>query len=95
MQYITKQIEICRCELSEYKQFEHLHYLQGICKGASCFEFKINGDIGAFASLLALPLKGHRNALIFHRIVILEQFQGLGLSNMIVNLLGGIFKAHP
>lgn len=94
MKFVNQRIEVCRCEREAYDQFEHLHYLRGgICKGASCFLFRINGDIGAFASLLALPLKGHRNALIFHRIVVLEQFQGLGLSNVIVNLLGGIFKA--
>ena len=93
MQFISKKIEVCRCERSEYEQFEQLHYLKGICKGASCFIFKIDGVVGAFASLLAMPLREHTNALIFHRIVVLEQFQGLGLSSMIVNLLGGIFKA--
>ena len=93
MEFISKQIEICRCETSDYTLFERLHYLKGICKGSSCFLFKIDGVVGAFASLLALPLRGRTNAVIFHRIVILEQFQGLGLSSMIVNLLGGIFKA--
>ncbi|MDE7438430.1 MAG: hypothetical protein K2M93_08090 [Muribaculaceae bacterium] len=94
MQFVTEQIEICRCERREYDKFESLHYLKGICSGASCFMFKINGVIGAFASLLSMPMKGRGNALIFHRIVVLRQFQGLGLSSMIVNLLGGIFKAE-
>lgn len=94
MKFVNQRIEICRCEREAYNQFEHLHYLKGgICKGASCYQFKINGKIGAFASLLAMPFKGHCNALIFHRIVVLEPFQGLGLSTLIVNLLGGAFKS--
>lgn len=94
MKHVNQKIEICRCERKEYAQFEHLHYLQGgICKGASCFLFRINGEIGAFASLLSMPIKGHTNALIFHRIVVFEKFQGMGLSSMIVNLFGGVYKS--
>lgn len=95
MRFVNQRIEVCRCEREAYNQFEHLHYLKGgICKGASCYLFKINGKIGAFASLLAMPFKGHCNAFIFHRIVVLEPFQGLGLSTLVVNLLGGAFKSE-
>ena len=92
MLYLTKQIQICRCERSEYDIFENLHYLRGICKGATCFLFKVDNEVAAFASLLALPMKSHIDALIFHRIIVLQQYQNLGLSSLIVNLLGGIYN---
>lgn len=92
MLYLTHSITICRCERSEYDLFESLHYLRGICKGATCFLFKVDNEVAAFASLLALPMKNHTDALIFHRIVVLQQYQNLGLSSLIVNLLGGIYK---
>ena len=92
MLYLTRKIQICRCERSEYDRFERLHYLSGICKGATCFQFKVDDEVAAFASLLALPMKNHTNALIFHRIVVLQQYQNLGLSSLIVNLLGGVYK---
>lgn len=92
MLYLLHNIQICRCERSEYDKFESLHYLRGICKGAICFQFKVDGEISAFASLLAMPMKNHTDALIFHRIVVLEQYQNLGLSSLIINLLGGIYQ---
>ena len=94
MLYLTRNIQICRCERSEYDRFESLHYLRGICKGAICYLFKVDNEVAAFASLLAMPMKSHTDALIFHRIVILEEFQNLGLSTLIVNLLGGIYRQN-
>ena len=94
MKYLTlENIEIARCEQKDYAPFEDLHYLQGICKGASCFLIRVNQEIAAFASLISMPQRNNQNALIFHRVVILPKFQHYNLSSLILNFISAIYAS--
>ena len=92
MKYLEfDKIEICRCERSGYNTFGHLHYLNGLGKGAICYKILIDGEDAVFASVLSMPIKGYTNCMIFHRLVIVEKYQNFGLSSLVLNLLGGIY----
>lgn len=74
--------------------FAKHHYLtENLNKSCKCFLFTWNNVPCAFVGILNLPQKGHPNNMTISRIVILPEFQGLGLSSKILNFCGGIVKA--
>jgi hypothetical protein len=82
--------------LDEYKnlQFNKHHYLTSemnkVCKSLL---FCWNDTPVAFIGLLNSPRKGYPHDMTISRIVILPDFQGLGLSSIILNFCGGIVKS--
>lgn len=86
--------EVCRCENSDYFKygFSDEHYFKTIGRGAVSYIFYINSETVAFASLMAMPIKGHTNCVIFHRIVVLPKWQHIGLGGFIALFLSGIYK---
>ena len=83
--------EICRCEQLDYSEFDGQHYLKGIGKGSSCFKLRIDGKEAVFIAIQSMPIRDYTNCVIFHRLVIKEEFRGLGLSWLILNLFGGMY----
>lgn len=74
--------------------FYKYHYLTSkLNKAAKCFLIKWGDTPIAFVALLNTPRKNHPYDMAFSRIVILPDFQGLGLSKLILNLFGGIVKS--
>jgi len=73
--------------------FKKHHYLtENLNKAARCFIAKWNNKIVGFESTLALP-NGHlKNAWREHRLVILSDFQGLGIGNILSETLGEVLK---
>lgn len=75
-------------------QFYKHHYLtENMNKVCKCLLFTWDDVPIAFVGLLNMPSKGHPNNITISRIVILPEFQGLGLSSKILNFCGGIVKA--
>lgn len=73
--------------------FDKHHYLsQKLNKSAKCLVFLIENEVCAFIALLNSPRKGKPNGYSISRIVILPDFQGMGLFSIILNFCGGIIK---
>lgn len=77
-------------ELGFYKHHYMSETLNKCCK---CLLFTLNNTPCAFVALINQPSKGYPNKMAISRIVILPEFQGLGLSSRILNFCGGIVTA--
>ena len=90
------QLTVQRVEASEWKnlQFDKHHYLtSNINPSCKCLLFKW-GDIPiAFVGILNTPRKGLPHDCSISRLVIFPDYQGLGLSSIILNFCGSIVKA--
>ena len=90
------QLTVQRVEASEWKNlgFDKHHYLTAdINKSCKCLLFSWNDTPVAFVGILNTPRKGLPNDLAISRLVILPDYQGLGLSSIILNFCGGIIKS--
>jgi GNAT superfamily N-acetyltransferase len=90
------QLTVQRVEASEWKNlgFDKHHYLTAdINKSCKCLLFSWNNTPVAFVGILNTPRRGMPNDLAISRLVILPDYQGLGLSSIILNFCGGIVKA--
>ena len=74
--------------------FDKSHYLTSeLNKSCKCLLFEWNGVPVAFVGILNTPRKGIPYGCSISRIVILPDYQGLGLSTIIFNFVGGIVKS--
>lgn len=90
------QLHVQRCEANQWENlgFAGHHYLtQTLNKSCKCLLFSWGDTPVAFAALLNTPKGGHPYYMAISRLVILPDFQGLGLSKTICNFCGGIIKA--
>ncbi len=86
-------LTVCRCEPEVWKYFKKHHYLtQDLNKSAKCFLFELNNQPVAFAAIIAQPSGSYKNGWRESRIVVLPDFQGIGIGVLITEFLGGIFK---
>lgn len=89
-------LTVQRVEASEWKNlgFDKHHYLTSdINKSCKCLLFSWNETPIAFVGILNTPRKGLPFDMAISRLVILPDYQGLGLSSIILNFCGGIVKA--
>lgn len=87
-------LNVVRVESSMWALFAKHHYLTNdMNKSCKCLLFLWNNEPIGFVGLLNSPRKGYPNGYSISRIVILPQFQGLGLSMKILNFCGGILKS--
>lgn len=89
------QLSVQRVEASVWFEmgFAKHHYLtQELNKSAKCFLFYWGDRIVGFCGVLNTPRKGGSNHCAISRLVVLPDFQGLGLGTKIANFIGGIFK---
>jgi len=82
-------LEIVPCTRDIWTQFSDHHYLDHhIHKGASCWIATWNGRLVGFLSSLSMPSGSLKNAWRAHRVVILPEFQGLGIGARLMDALG-------
>lgn len=75
-------------------EFYKYHYLTDkLNKSCKCFLFEWDGVPVGFVGILNTPRKGIPYGCSISRIVILPDYQGLGLSTQIFNFCGGIIKS--
>ena len=90
------QLTVRRCEPRIWHSlgFSKEHYLTSeLNKSCKCLLFEWNGVPVAFVGILNTPRKGIPYGCSISRIVILPDYQGLGLSTIIFNFVGGIVKS--
>lgn len=93
--YSIDEVEVCRCQYTDFYGygFSEQHYFKTICKGAMCYLLFIKGEVAAFASLLAMPIKGRTDCVIFHRIVVKQEWQEMGAGGFLTLFLCGIYRS--
>lgn len=87
------QISMFRTEPTTWKIFKRHHYMTAeLNESASCFVFTWDEKIVAFFSTLPLSGLSLQNAFRVHRLVVLPDYQGLGLGVSITYLMSAIYR---
>lgn len=88
------KLTVRRVEPTVWNMFKKSHYLTAeMNKSCKCLLFEWNNVPVAFVGILNTPRKGIPYGCSVSRIVVLEDYQGLGLSTIIFNFVGGIVKS--
>lgn len=90
----------CKLDIYETKQkdyywriFRKYHYLSHTHNNAArVFVATLNGELCAFTSVLRFPHRSSKKIYRLHRIVVLPDFQGLGISVMFTSHIAQLYK---
>jgi ABC-type lipoprotein export system ATPase subunit/GNAT superfamily N-acetyltransferase len=87
------KLSIFRCRYETWNIFKKHHYLtQDLNKAAKCFVGLINDKPIFFVAILPMPSGTIKDAYRISRLVVLPDFQGLGIGIKILNLFGSMYK---
>lgn len=87
------KLEIFRCRYETWKIFKHHHYLtEDLNKAAKCFIILWNDKPCGFIGILPFPHGHIKNGFRISRIVILPDYQGLGIGFKICDYFAGLYK---
>lgn len=85
------KIEIYRSSRNIWEVFKHHHYLSGhIHRSARCYVGLIQNDPVVFCAVL--PSEGHKGRRRIHRLVVLPDYQGVGVGKAMMNLIGTYYQ---
>ena len=84
LQHEPIRIDLHGCSSQQWDMFKKHHYLSGeLNKASSCYIAEINNYPVAFVAALSFPFGGARHAWREHRLVVLPDFQGIGIGNAV------------
>jgi len=87
------KLQISRVEPETWDFFKKHHYLtEDLNKSAQCILFEWNEKPIGICCVLNTPRKGMGEAMAISRIVILPDYQGLGLGSKLSSFIGQIYK---
>jgi ABC-type lipoprotein export system ATPase subunit/GNAT superfamily N-acetyltransferase len=87
------ELQISRVEPETWDFFKKHHYLtEDLNKSAQCILFEWNEKPIGICCVLNTPRKGMGEAMAISRIVILPDYQGLGLGSKLSSFIGQIYK---
>lgn len=87
------QLQVYRTEYDTWEFFKKHHYMTAeMSKTAWCYCFTWNNQLVGFAGLLPQIGRGVGRAMRMSRLVVLPDFQGLGIGGKILNFMAGICK---
>jgi ABC-type ATPase with predicted acetyltransferase domain len=87
------EVKIRKAEQSEWKIFKEFHYLSSEHnKATHKFICEIDDKIIGWCSILHFPHPRVKNMKRIHRIVILPDYQGIGLGNRFLNEIAKMYK---
>jgi ABC-type Mn2+/Zn2+ transport system ATPase subunit len=91
------EVEIRRVHHREWARFAPFHYLTSSLNiSAACFVLYIDGSPASFAAVLPRPTRGIKGRVVIvgmSRAVTLPDFQGLGLSFVLVDKIASAYKS--
>lgn len=86
------KLQIFRCRYETWNLFKQHHYLShDLNKAAKCFVFLWNEKPIGFVAILPFPGVGDEKTKRVSRIVILPDFQGLGIGKRILNYISSLY----
>ena len=86
------KLQIFRCRYETWNIFKQHHYLsEDLNKASKSFVFLMNDKPVAFIAVLPLPNGNLKNAFRITRVVVLPDFQGLGIGVEILNLISSMY----
>lgn len=89
------ELRFKRCKTDDWQMFAHHHYLTAsIHRAAKCWLVYVNGALAAFCSTLHYPNAHHKNLTRMHRMVVLPDYQGIGLGIHIPRVIASIAVAN-
>jgi ABC-type ATPase involved in cell division len=87
-------VTISRVSYEAWHLFSKYHYInQDLNKAARCYGLFVNNRIASFSGVLYRPHARVSDIMGLSRSVTLPDFQGLGLSSLLSDTLGGAYKA--
>lgn len=87
------ELQVFRCRYETWSIFAKHHYLTGeLNKAAKCYVALYNGQPVAFMGILPFPHGNIENGYRVSRVVVLPDFQGLGIGFKFVNWFGQVYK---
>lgn len=87
------ELQVSRVESKTWNFFKKHHYLtEKLNKSAKCFLFEWNNKPIGICCVLNTPRNNNPYGVAISRIVILPDYQGMGLGSKICNFIGAIFK---
>lgn len=87
-------LQIYRTTSDTWNIFKKHHYMSAsLNSSAMCFVFTWDANVVGFASVLPLFGKGLDDSMRFHRVVVLPDFQGMGVGREIIETISAIFKS--
>lgn len=88
------QLDIYPADRSLWKMFARHHYLTGeLSRSAQCFAAYVDGQPVAFTSYIHFPHARVRDIKMGHRLVVLPDWQGLGIGGRLDDWLGEYLHA--
>lgn len=88
------QLQMYRTEPDTWDLFKKHHYMTSdMNMGASCYVFTWENMIVGFCGTLANPGKGLDNAWRISRLVVLPDFQGLGIGSKIAEFISSLYAS--
>lgn len=89
------ELQVFRCRYEAWNIFKQHHYLtEDLNKAAKCFVTIWNDKPIGFIAILPMPSGTVKNAYRVSRLVILPDFQGLGIGIKILNIFGSMYKKN-
>lgn len=86
------ELQIFRCRYETWNLFKQHHYLsEDLNKASQCYVFLWNEKPIGFVAILPFPGVGDAKTRRISRIVVLPDFQGLGLGKDIVNYISSLY----
>ena len=87
------KLQIFRCRYEAWNIFKQHHYLsEELNKAAKCFLILYNDKPVSFMGILPMPSGTIKDAYRVSRLVVLPDFQGLGIGMKILNFFGSMYK---
>ena len=88
------ELSIFRCRYETWNIFKQHHYMsQNLNKAAKCFVLLMNDKPVGFMAILPFPHGHIKNGFRISRIVVLPDYQGLGIGFQIIDYFAAIYKA--
>lgn len=89
------RIEIYETQRSEWKMFKKYHYLsEELSTSSRCYIMYANNLPCGFIAILHFPHPKAKNIKSVHRLVILPEFQGIGLSKILLNSISNLYTKN-
>ena len=87
------ELQIFRCRYETWNIFKQHHYMsENLNKAAKCFICLINDKPVGFMAILPFPHGHIKNGFRISRIVVLPDYQGLGIGFEIIDYFSAIYK---